>query len=74
MSEAKPALLKSAADEARKAAASARECVEILDEYSVSLSDPSQMDRAFELRRMLHDKLAEIAKAMHASDEWRLRR
>jgi hypothetical protein len=74
VSEAKTALLKSAADEARKAAASARECAELLDEYSVSLSDPAQMDRAFELRKMLHNKLAEIATAVHASDEWRLRR
>jgi hypothetical protein len=66
--------LQGAAEEARKAAAAAWECAELLKEYSHSLSDPSHMDRAFELRRMLHDKLAEIAKAMHASDEWRLRR
>ena len=66
--------LQGAAEEARKAAAAAWECAELLTEYSQSLSDPSHMDRAFELRRMLHDKLANIAKAVHASDEWRLKR
>ncbi len=66
--------LQGAAEEARKAAADARECAELLDQYSLSLSDPTHMDRAFELRKMLHDKLADIAQAVHASDEWRLRR
>jgi len=53
---------------------SARECVEILDEYAASLSDPASMGRAFDLRKMLHDKLAEITLAVHASDQWRLGR
>ncbi len=64
--------LQSASAEARKAAAAARACVEILDEYATSLSDPACMDRAFDLRRMLHDQLAEINLAVHASDKWRL--
>ncbi len=63
--------LQSASAEARKAAA-ARACVEILDEYATSLSDPACMGRAFDLRRMLHDQLAEITLAVHASDKWRL--
>ncbi|MDQ3256926.1 MAG: hypothetical protein M3R15_24055 [Acidobacteriota bacterium] len=66
--------LQSAGSEARKAAVSARECAEILDEYAASLSNPAFMSRAFELRKMLHDKLAEIALAVHASDQWRLGR
>ncbi len=64
--------LQSASAEARKAAAAARVCVEILDEYATSLSDPACMGRAFDLRKMLHDKLAEITLAVHASDKWRL--
>ncbi len=66
--------LQSAGDEARKAAVAARECAEILDEYAASLSDPARMGRAFDLRKMLHDKLAEITLAVHASDQWRLER
>ena len=66
--------LQSAADEARKAAVSARECAEVLGEYAACLSDPACMGRAFELRKMLHDKLAEITLAVHASDQWRLGR
>ena len=66
--------LQSSGDEARKAATSARECADILDEYAASLSDPAFMSRAFELRKMLHDKLAEITLAVHASDQWRLGR
>jgi hypothetical protein len=66
--------LQSAGDEARKAATSAQECADILDEYAASLSDPAFMSRAFELRKMLHDKLAEITLAVHASDLWRLGR
>jgi hypothetical protein len=38
------------------------------------LSNLVLTDRAFELRRLLHDKLADIGKAVHASDEWRLGR
>ncbi len=64
--------LQSASAEARRAAAAARTCVEILDEYATSLSDPACMGRAFDLRRMLHDQLAEINLAVHASDKWRL--
>ncbi len=66
--------LQSAGDEARKAAVSARECAEVLDEYAACLSDPACMGRAFDLRKMLHDKLAEITLAVHASDQWRLGR
>jgi hypothetical protein len=66
--------LQSAGDEAPKAATSAQECADILDEYAASLSDPAFMSRAFELRKMLHDKLAEITLAVHASDQWRLGR
>lgn len=66
--------LQSAADEARKAAADARECAELLEEYAGCLSNLVLTDRAFELRRLLHDKLADIGKAVHASDEWRLGR
>ncbi len=66
--------LQSAGSEARKAAVAARECAEVLDEYAASLSDPAFMSRAFELRKMLHDKLAEITLAVHASDQWRLGR
>ena len=72
--QAETTLLKRAADEAHKAAADARRCAEILDEYGNCLSNPALMDRAFELRKLLHDKLADIAGAVHASDEWRLRR
>ncbi len=66
--------LQSASAEARKAAEAARECAGVLDDYAASLSDPASMGRAFQLRKMLHDKLGEIIFAVQESDKWRLER
>jgi ElaB/YqjD/DUF883 family membrane-anchored ribosome-binding protein len=62
--------LEKASNEARRAAARAREFANLFDEYAVYLLREDSKDKASELRLRGKSKLAEVREAVSDSDDW----
>ena len=62
--------LEKASNEARRAAARAREFANLFDEYAEYLLREDSKDKASELRLRGKSKLAEVREAVSDSDDW----